>query len=144
MNVIPKTTTNLAEVRVTSFCSDCLEVLTDITDAALLPLAGLAGDSARALRARHCAASQALSANIFDTWLRDVLGRGTLFTPLPPRASPYKHALRQIARVDGNSRMIDIKRSGSLTPVVMALASFTPGDPTPEQFGRHATACGRP
>ena len=55
---------------------DCVAVLGEVTAPDLLPLAGLAAEAAGALHDGHCAASQALSANVFDTWLRGVVRRG--------------------------------------------------------------------
>ncbi len=87
-----------------AIASDCAAVLAEVTAADLLPLAGLAADSVRALRDGHCAASQALSANIFDTWLRGVVRRGVLFT-LPSGARfGYRGVLRQMHPVDGGVR----------------------------------------
>jgi hypothetical protein len=43
--------------------------------------------------------------------------------------------------VDGDVRLAELKASGALTPVIMALAEFDPDDGvSPTSFGRHATA----
>jgi DNA-binding transcriptional ArsR family regulator len=120
---------------------DCTIVLEEVTAADLLPLAGQAAEAARALRDGHCAASQALSANIFDTWLRDVVRRGVLFALPPGGRFKYPFVLRQIQPVDGSVGLAKLKASGALTPVIMALAEFDPEDGvSPTSFGRHATA----
>jgi hypothetical protein len=121
--------------------NDCAAVLEDVTAHELLPLAGLAADASRALRERHCAASQALSANVFDTWLRGAARRGILFS-FPPRARfRYQRVRAQMHRVNGDVRLAELKASGALTPVIMALAEFDPDDGVaPTSFGRHATA----
>jgi hypothetical protein len=119
---------------------DCAAALDEVTAPDLVPLAGLAAASGRALRDGHCAASQALSANVFDTWLRDTVRRGALFAPPGKGHSPYEHLRKQIVPVTDDVRITELKASGALTPVVMALAKFTPGGPVPTQFARHATA----
>jgi hypothetical protein len=121
---------------------DCSAVLAEVTAPGLVPLAGLAADAARALRDGHCAAAQALAANVFDTWLRDVIRRGVLFTPERKGKGFYGNIRRQIKPVTDDVRISELKASGALTPVLMALAWFTPGDPIPAQFARHATAHG--
>ena len=120
--------------------ADCAAVLAEVTDPALAPLAALAAASARALGDGHCEAAQALAANVFDTWLRDVVRRSVLFPPPGSERSPYRHASGLIEPVTGEVTISELRESGSLAPVVMALAGFTPGGPVPEQFGRHATA----
>ena len=85
--------------------ADCLAVLAEVTALELVPLAGLAADSGRALRDGHCAASQALSANVFDTWLRDVVSRGKLFKPPGDREPFYEAIKRQIIGVSDNTSL---------------------------------------
>ena len=94
----------------------------------------------RALRDGHCAASQALSANVFDTWLRDMVRRGKLFKPPGDREPFYGAIKRQIIGVSGKTSLRELKAAGSLSPVLMALVSFKPGGPVPVQLNRHATA----
>jgi hypothetical protein len=118
---------------------DCEAVLSEVTAPQLVPLADLTADSGRALRDRHCTASQALSANVFDTWLRDAVRRGVLFTP-PKNGGFYENVRSQIKPITDDVRLIELKASGALTPVLMALAKFKPGGPVPTKFGRHATA----
>lgn len=120
---------------------NCMMVLEEVKDPHLLALAALAVEAAKALRDGHCAASQALSANVFDTWLRGVVRRGVLFS-LPPGARfKYARVLQQIQPVDGSIALVELKASGALTPVIMALAEFNPDDGvSPASFGRHATA----
>ena len=130
----------LEESRV-AIADDCATVLGEVTTRELSPLAGLAAKAARALGDGHCAASQALSANIFDTWLRGVVRRGVLFT-LPSGARfRYPRVRQQMHPVDGDVRLAELKASGALTPVIMALAEFDPDDGVSlTSFGRHATA----
>ena len=120
--------------------ADCLAMLAEVTALELVPLAGLAADSGRALRDGHCAASQALSANVFDTWLRDMVRRGKLFKPPGDREPFYGAIKRQIIGVSGKTSLRELKAAGSLSPVLMALVSFKPGGPVPVQLNRHATA----
>jgi hypothetical protein len=121
--------------------SDCLAALEAVTSPDLLPLADLAEQAALALRDGHCAASQAPSANVFDTWLRGVVRRGVLFTLPTGTRFGYRRVLRQMQPVDGSVALAELKASGALTPVIMALAEFDPDDgASPASFGRHATA----
>ena len=111
-----------------AIADDCATVLGEVTAPELLPQAGLAADAARALRDGHCAAPQALSANIFDTWLRGAVRRGVPFT-LPPGARfGYRSVRRQMHPVDGGVGLAKLTASGALTPVIMALAEFDPDD----------------
>ena len=101
----------------------------------------LAEQAALALRDGYCAASQALSANVFDTWLRGVARRGVLFTLPAGTRFAYRRVLQQMRPVDGSVRLAELKASGALTPIIMALAEFDPDDgASPTSFGRHATA----
>ena len=121
--------------------ADCLAVLTQVTAPELVPLTGLAADAARALDDGHFAAAQALSANIFDTWLHDVVfRRRVLFEPPRKREGFYAAIRRQIVALSGETSLRELKRTGSLTPVLMALQSFVRGGPVPAQLNRHATA----
>jgi hypothetical protein len=129
------------EERKQAIVGDCLTVLKAVTSPDLLPLAGLAEQAAFALRDGHCAASQALSANVFDTWLRGVVRRGVLFILPAGTHFGYRRVLRQMQPVDGSVPLAELKASGALTPVIMALAEFDPdGGVSPTSFGRHATA----
>jgi hypothetical protein len=118
---------------------DCLDVLSEVGAAALLPLAGLAGDACRALAAGHCAASQALAANVFDTWLRDAARRGVVLTLPASGWFYYDKVRRQIEPLTGKVTMRRLRAAGALAPAHMALAEFR-GGTVPAQFGRHATA----
>lgn len=120
--------------------ADCLAVLARVTAPGPVPLAGLAADAARALDEGHFAASQALSANVFDTWLRDVVFRQVLFEPPRKREGFYPAIRRQIVALSGETMLTEFKSTGSLTPVLMAIQSFKPGGPVPAQLNRHATA----
>jgi hypothetical protein len=57
---------------------DCTAVLTEITDAELLPLADLGAHALAALRDGRAAPAQALATNVSDTLLRDMDRRGVI------------------------------------------------------------------
>jgi hypothetical protein len=119
--------------------SDCDTALSHVTTPDLLPLADLAAASAAALSARHDAASQALSANVLDTWLHDATRRQVAFTGSPKWRS-YEILKKQIQPVGPHTAIMRVKTSGALTPILPALARFDPAtDPIPTRFARHAT-----
>src|SRR5258708_11371042 len=118
---------------------DCEAVLADVTAPDLQPLASLAGAAGRALRDGHGAASQALAANVFDTWLRDAARRGVVFIP-PKGYFRYPHVVRQMKPLASEVRIRDLRELGVQASILAALRDFGPGDAIPAEVGRHPTA----
>jgi hypothetical protein len=120
--------------------ADCRAALAEVEAAELLPLAGLASDACRALAAGHRAASQALSANVFDTWLHQAARRGVRVSLPASGWFSYTKVRGQLEPLSGDVTIRDLRAEGSLAPALMALATFNPGGTVPAEFSRHATA----
>ena len=119
---------------------DCQATLGEVEAAELRPLAGLTGDACKAMADGHRAASQALAANVFDTWLRQAARRGVRLQ-LPANGwFAYKNVRGQLEPVTGDVSLRNLRAEGALAPAFMALAAFDGADAVPAEFTRHATA----
>jgi hypothetical protein len=120
--------------------ADCRRCLAEVVDGDLQDLAALTGDALRALEQASPTAAQALAANVFDTLLRDMRHRGTLFSG-SPRWFKYRHVTGGITPVSEETLVGVYRATCVLTPVLKALAEFNvETDPAPGRFTRHATA----
>jgi hypothetical protein len=126
--------------RTAEIAADCQAALAEVDAAELLPLAGLASDACRALSAGHQAAAQALSANVFDTWLRAAARRGVRISLPADGWFSYGKVRGLLEPLSGDITIRELRAEGSLAPALMALASYGPGDTVPAEFSRHATA----
>jgi hypothetical protein len=118
---------------------DCLSVLDEVTMPQLEPLARLAKRSVESLESGFQEPAQALAANVFDTWLREAVDRGSLFPP-KQGSSPYRHVKEHVAPISPQTLLDEFREVCVLTPATVALVNYKPLGPPPPQFSRHATA----
>jgi hypothetical protein len=118
---------------------DCTGVLTEITDAELMPLADLGAQALAALRDGHAAPAQALATNVFDTLLRDMGRRGVIFGG-PLGYFKYDKVRKRIEPVSDETLISQYRAACVLAAAVPALQNYEPADPAPVRFVRHATA----
>ena len=118
---------------------DCTAVLTEITDAELMPLADLGAHALAALRDGRAAPAQALATNVFDTLLRDMGRRGVVFGG-PLGYFKYDKVRKRIEPVSDETLISRYRAACVLAAAVPALQEYEPGDPAPVRFVRHATA----
>lgn len=117
----------------------CLEVLDEVTEPRLEPLARMAKQSVASLELGLPGPAQALAANIFDTWLYEARNRGILFQPSGP-ASVYAQLRKHVGPVSAEILLRRFREVCVLSPAAAALVDYKPpGGPSPPQFSRHAT-----
>lgn len=131
----------ILEASASQISGDCSAVLAEIARPELKELTALAAEAAGAFRAGFPAAAQALATNVFDTLLRDVTRRGTILAPVPERGW-YWHVRQQLEPVGDETMMTEFRQACVMAPALPALQTYTPGDPVPATFARHATAHG--
>jgi hypothetical protein len=119
---------------------DCSAVLTEVVNPELKALAVLASEAAGALSS-FPAAAQALATNVFDTLLRDICRRGVILQPVPNRGW-YGRVRSQLEPIGDKTLLVELRQACVIAPAGPALQNYTPGDPPPEAFTRHATAHG--
>jgi hypothetical protein len=127
--------TNMVEIAV-----DCREALDEVVAADLKPLADLGREAIRTLEGGMHSGAQALAGNVFDTFLRGVRRRGTIFG-VPQGRFKYNKVTDRIAPVDDDTALGDYRIACVLSPVLLALENYDfDADAVPHRFRRHATA----
>jgi hypothetical protein len=121
----------LLEIDAESIVADCSDVLNGLNHESVAALASFGRRSAEALDGGHAEASQALSASVFDTLLRERLGRNAMALYVPGQQAPTNAAYRELA----------VRKFIAFAPIREAYAIFrgNTGEPVPTDFNRHAT-----
>ena len=119
---------------------DCLNVLDEVTVPQLEPLAWLAKRSAEALAGGFQEAAQALAANVFETWLREAVDRGSLFS-LRQNGSVYTHVKKHVTPISAETLLEKFREVCVLTPATVALARATRPSAVRVQSACHRPSC---
>lgn len=120
---------------------DCQACLDEVESVELIALVTLLREALRGF-ATTPAPSQALAANVLDTFLRHANRRGQMFGA-PFGYFKYEKVVKRITPVSSGTRHPELRIGCVLTPAIPAFANYDgDNDPVPTRFGRHPTAHG--